>query len=410
MKHELLKLLTAACACAAVAVVVATAGAPRSQDRHDFSGSLPTLDAVSRPTPASTPEETVEQVSENTNIKVLMGMPESQLLYTMESFETALGVPCTYCHLKKDSRVDFAADDKKPKLTARTMIKMVLELNKNNFRGEASVSCYTCHRGQISPQGFAAFPLPSPKPLPGTANAGTVAPLRATPLLPTAEDILNKYVAALGGERAIERLKSRTARGTILQPNGITASFELYQEAPDRFYQVITTAQGTTERGFNGKVGWQKNARGVFELSGLTLGDLADYREANGLLSLIRLKERLASIRVIGKDKIDEREVYVLSGTTTDRGSERLFFDVETGLLRRRMIYIPTMLGVIPRQIDVGDYREIDGIKFPFSWQLNTINFGAAVTARKFTDMSINGRVDESKFDMPSTKSSGPVP
>jgi hypothetical protein len=238
----------------------------------------------------------------------------------------------------------------------------------------------------------------------------TAASPSPTSELPSGEAILDKYVAALGGEQAIARLKSRTARGVIVQPNGQTATFELYQATPDHFYQVITSAQGTGERGFNAKVGWQKNARGVFELSGLTLGDLADYREANGLFSLIRLKERLRNIRVSGKGKIDDREVYVLSGATADGGSERLFFDVETGLLRRRMIYIRTMLGVIPRQIDVGDYREVDGIKFPFVWQLNTINFGAAVTMRKFTDMSVNVPVDDSKFEMPASKPSKPVP
>lgn len=413
MEHGRPKFILIVCACAAVVVAVSGARSSKSRDRQDWSSMLSTAGVASRTeahaTPASTPEQTVEQCAENTNIKVLMGMPESQLLYTMESFETALGVPCTYCHLKKDGQVDFAADDKKAKLTARGMIKMVRDLNKNTFRGEPAVSCYTCHHGQISPQGFAALPLPPPPPRPSPGVAGvTVA--SPSPSLPTAADIFNKYIAALGGEQAIERLKSRTARGTILQPNGTTAKFDLYQEAPDRFYQVITTAQAITERGFNGKVGWQKGPRGLIELSGLTLGDLADFREANGLFSLIRLKERFTSVSVSGKDKVDDREVYVLTGTTTDGGTERLFFDVETGLLRRRTIYIPTMLGVIPRQIDVGDYREIDGIKFPFVWQLNTINFAAAVTERRFTDMSVNAPVDESRFDMPSKKSSSPVP
>jgi photosynthetic reaction center cytochrome c subunit len=415
MKRGRPKFILIASTCAAVVVVVSGARLSKSRDRQDWSVMLSTVRFASRTeahaTAAATPEQTVEQCAENTNIKVLMGMPESQLLYTMESFETALGVPCTYCHLKKDGQVDLAADDKKAKLTARSMIKMVLELNKNTFRGEPAVSCYSCHHGQVLPQGFAALPLPPlpPRPLPGVSSVAAASP-SLTPSLPTADDLFNKYIAALGGEQGIERLKSRIARGTILQPNGITGTFELYQEAPDRFYQTITTPQATTERGFNGKVGWQKNARGLVELSGLTLGDLADYREANSLFSLIRLKERLTNIRVSGKDKIDEREVYVLSGTTTDGGSERLFFDVETGLLRRRMIYISTMLGVIPRQIDVGDYREIGGIKFPFLWQLNTINFGAAVTVRRFTDMVLNTPVDASKFDMPSNKASRPVP
>ena len=412
MRPNLLKLILLVCACAAVVVVVAGARSPNSLDRQEGRSFSPVA-VASRPTARATPqstEQTVEQVAENKNIKVLMRMPESQLLYTMESFETALGVPCTYCHLKKDNQVDFAADDKKAKLTARAMIKMVLDLNQNTFRGEPAVSCYTCHRGRTSPQGFAALPLPSPKTPTPPASASTVASPSATPLLPTADDIFNRYIAALGGEGAIEQLKTRTASGTILSPNGVTANFELYQAAPDRFYQVVTSPQATGERGYNGRVGWQKNARGVIELSGLTLGDLADYREANGLFSLIRLKEPFASVRVSGKEKIDDREVYVLSGPTTDGGRERLFFDVETGLLRRRIIYIHTVLGVIPRQIDVGDYREVGGIKFPFTWELNTINFGAAVTRRKFTDMTVNTPVDESKFDMPAIQSSTPAP
>jgi len=318
-----------------------------------------------------------------------------------------MGRRCNFCHVNNNGQWDYAADDKPEKNTAREMIKLVLDVNKTTARLDLDpVSCYTCHRGRTSPQSLPALPLPLPSP-PGNPAAGaaggaathTVQPQASpTPALPAADDIFNKYLTTVGGQQAIDKLKSRVAKGTLVQANGNTLQFELYQVAPDKFYQLVTTPQGTFERGFNGTVGWEKTARGVRELTG---SQLADLRAANNLFGLIKLKDQFTRTRVTGKDKIGDREVYVINGTMTDGKRQRLFFDVETGLLLRRITYTPTMIGVLPEQVDLEDYRDVDGIKFPFIARTSSIEVGNPVSTRKFAEVKLNAQIDESKFNMP---------
>ena len=82
---------------------------------------------------------------------MLNGLPQSQLIPVMNFMSASLGVRCTYCHMNKDGKWDFVSDEKPEKNTAREMIKMVLAVNKDTFRGNTEVSCYTCHRGRTNP-------------------------------------------------------------------------------------------------------------------------------------------------------------------------------------------------------------------------------------------------------------------
>ena len=187
-------------------------------------------------------------------------------------------------------------------------------------------------------------------------------------------------------------------KGTFIQSNGNALPFEIFQLAPDRFYQIVTTPQGTIERGFNGTVGWEKSPRGVRELTGV---DLAQLRDANNLFRQIKLKEQFTRTRVSGKDKIGDRDVYVVNATVADDKRERLFFDAESGLLLRRIAYTTTMIGIIPDQVDFEDYRDVDGVKFPFTARISLTEPGNPVSTRRFTEIRMNAAVDESKFNMP---------
>ncbi len=75
-----------------------------------------------------------------------------------------------------------------------------------------------------------------------------------------------------------------------------------------------------------------------------------------------------------GTDKINDREVYVLRGATADNKRHRLYFDRETGWLLRRVITTPTVLANIPEQIDFENYREVDGMKLPFTIRITSID------------------------------------
>jgi len=154
MKLNILRLLIFALAGASAVLVITNVRAQKSSlAQHDFVASLSTLGiAVPSQTPAApaaAQEQTVEQVQKN--IKVLNGMPQSQLIPAMNFFAASLGVRCNYCHVNNNGQWDYASDEKEEKATARTMIKLVLDTNKNTFHGNPQVSCWTCHRGRTSP-------------------------------------------------------------------------------------------------------------------------------------------------------------------------------------------------------------------------------------------------------------------
>src|ERR1043165_8529400 len=354
----------------------------------------------------SPPEKTVEQLQKN--IKVLTGMPESQLIPVMNFFSASMGRRCNFCHVNNQGQWDYASDAKPEKAAAREMVKLVLDINKTTERLKLDpVSCYTCHRGRTSPQSIPTLPLPLPSPPPGGAGGPTPgaspqaspqASPSPTPALPSADEIFSKYAAAVGGQTAIDKLKSRTAKGTVTQANGSSFQFELTQAAPDKFYLLVTTQQGTIERGFNGQVGWEKTARGVREISG---AELINFKAANGLFSLLKLKEQYSRPPRVRKDKLGDRDVYIVDGTTTENRGIRLYFDATSGLLLRRTTTMSTIVGIIPDQVDLEDYREADGLKFPFIARAATIEAGNPTSTRTFTELKLNVPVDESKFNMP---------
>jgi hypothetical protein len=395
MKQTILKLAVLSLLLGASLTILINRSAARGA--HNWNSNSPSF--------AAAQEKTVEQVQKN--IKVLTGMPQSQLIPVMNFFAASMGRRCNFCHVNRNGQWDYAADEKPEKNQAREMIKMVMDVNKTTFKGSVSVSCYTCHRGRNQPLSVPPLPLPQPSPAagnpagpggPAPGTPGAQATPSPTPALPSADDILNKYIAAIGGQAAIDKLTSRTAKGTIAQANGNSFQFELYQAAPDKFYLMVTTPQGPFERGYNGQVGWEKNARGVRELSG---GELANFKVANSLFGLIKLKEQYSRPPRVRRDQVGDRDVFVLDGTTTDDKRMRLYFDAITGLLLRRVTTTQSMIGLIPDQIDLEDYRAVDGVKFPFTGRAAGLEVGNPTSTRTFTEIKLNARVDDSKFSMP---------
>jgi len=345
-------------------------------------------------------EQTVEQVQKN--ILVLNGLPASQLVPVMNYMASSLGVKCTYCHVKNGDKWDFVSDAKPEKGTAREMIKMVQGINKGNFKGNPAVSCFTCHRGNHEPVRTPTLPVAEPTPVAERSPAAG-APTEARP---TADQILAKYTEALGGAAVIEKLKTRSMKGTWIASNGITLGYEVYQTAPDKIYTVLNTPkQGVIERGFDGQIGWENSQRGLRDLHNQELIILKRYPD---LFKDIKLQGQFTRLGFGGKDKIEGKDVYVLRGLGIDGRGERLYFDVQTGLLVRRITTTTTIVGLIPEQVDYEDYRDVDGMKIPFTIRTTFIDSFYNST-RKFTEIKLNVPVDETKFKKPPAPAPSPA-
>lgn len=323
------------------------------------------------------------------NIQVLQGLPESQLFPLMNFVATSLGVRCDYCHVRKgetyyNGNWVWESDEKPKKLIGRRMIKMVLDINRTNFDGANSVTCYTCHRGNTV---IARLPpLPPHDPGPRTEAA-----------LPTVDQVLAKYVAAVGGKDAASKFKTTVIKGTIERSENRNAQLEVTLKDGDKYLVTQTSPQGVSTLGVNGEGAWARSSAGARRLSGRALEQ--SKRTAALYYAPIKILDEPAQMKVAGTEKIGDREAYVLAITIDPNSTRRLFFDTQTGLLLREQTTTRTMLVPLPDQVDFEDYRDVDGIKLPFI--IRTSDAAPySTTTRRLTDIKHNVAVDDNIFNL----------
>jgi hypothetical protein len=267
----------------------------------------------------------VEQTKKN--IKVLTGLPSSQLIPVMAFISNSLGVTCSHCHTDK-----WEADEKPAKETARKMLVMMRGINAQNFGGEPRVTCQTCHQGHVKPS---SIPL--------LANAGWNQPAAPPkPSLPAADEVLARYIKAIGGEEAVQAATGRRGRGEVTRMNGRTApvsnTFTITQELPQKV-SIDTELSYPPEAN----------------------------REVGGHFYRVRaLRSLYTSFAVTGIETIRGRSAYVVEATPKSGRPERLYFDRESGLLLRRALELATPVGILPSEYDFDDYRDAGGVKAPF--------------------------------------------
>ncbi len=413
MKLHVLRVLIVGLSCVCAIILIANLRAPEAAGNgKDFA---PLYDALGMPQPAQTPapaaqEKTIAQEGREKNVKLLGDLPVSQFIPVMNYFAASVGRRCNYCHVNNQGQWDYASDAKPEKNTAREMIKLVLDTNNRLTTLKLDpISCYTCHRGRNSPQSIPVLPLPTPAPPPGgprgPAGQGPAAQPQSSPTprpTPTpAEELIQKYVNAIGGEAAIDKIKSRTMTGTVSTASGINGTYEMGQVAPDKGYEVFVTPQLTIRRALTAAGAWEQTPQGVREITG---PEFARARALMQVFSYLKLKEQYTRLRTAGRDKIGDRDAYVVLATRGENDTERLYFEVETGLLLRRTTYLRTIVGVIPEQTDFEDYRDVDGVKMPFTIRVSPIDAGNPYVIRKITEIKVNVPVDESKFNKPAAK------
>lgn len=236
----------------------------------------------------------------------------------------------------------------------------------------------------------------TPAAAPKTDAAG--APPAVAPLpLPTAQEILNRYAAVVGGEAAWAKVHSRASKGTIeLEGMNVTGTFEANEEAPNKSWVLVSLPGiGDFLQVCDGTSAWSNDPQSGFrELAGEELEDAR--REANFYLP-IRLAGAYASLAVKTKDKIDDRDVYLVEATPAIGSKQTLAFDVQTGFLVHRSGVQMTAEGKLPVELALDDYKDVDGIKMPYTIR----QFSPASFVIRVAQVNQNVAIDEKKFVKP---------
>ena len=351
-------------------------------------------------------DKPVEQVRQN--IQVLNGMPSSQLLPVMHFMRTSLGVRCDYCHVAENGK--YWMDSKPAKETARRMLRMVFDINKNNFGGRPVVTCNSCHRGSTRPL---ATPAIGQGAFPDTTRDSEV---RTTPPpLPTADELFERYRKAIGGDAALSTIRTRYTRATSLRSKVINSGtpkaaavnrgeswvVETYQKAPEKFLAVVTTPNEVIYQAYNGKSGWIKSSAGEREM---TAAEVEGIRRQASLHKDLSLKNQYSRMEVVGREKIGQRDTFVVEALSLNDKTERLYFDANTGLLARRVVLSKLTIGLDPEQTDYEDYRRVGQSWLPFTVRVSYLDDNHYGTTRKVHVVKQNLPIDDSKFEFPSKK------
>ncbi len=340
--------------------------------------------------------KTAEQVFKN--IQVLKGIPADQITPTMRVIARDLGVTCNYCHDEEDR----AKDGLEPKDTARKMIVMMRDINNASFAGRTEVTCMTCHNGHSDPVN-----LPNLPPF----SVAVIGPGDDTkpPALPTVDQILAKYVQALGGEQALRKVSSMVITGTRQNytPPGtpVPPAFpiERYSKAPNLNVVIGHPANAVIGDGFDGATAWTQDAAGrVTQLAGNTANRAR--READ-FYPALNMKQQYQRLAVRDVEKIGDRDAYVVVAVPQGESPERFYFDVQSVLLLRHQAVSPSAVGNVPIATDYENYRNAgNGVKVPFMVHIvgPTRPDCATITVNK---VQLNAAVDSSKFAKPDSKS-----
>jgi hypothetical protein len=365
------------------------------------------------------------------NIQMLTDVPADQLDLTMRYIVAATGIQCAGCHVVDATTGELQPekDDKAGKKTARQMMNMVKTINAGDFG--ARVSCGTCHAGRNQPAGLVTATMLTTEQIaaaaqaaaaiaaarqggpgagaPGTAGgpgaaaqAGAAGRGAQPPAVPV-DDVLAKYVDALGGRAAIEKLQALVITGTVTNRSAQSAAFTI-EEKGNKYRESTQSQPDAMTRAFDGTAGWEQVGSRV---ASLDLFPLQQTLRAADLGLALSMKDKYPSLASGRAMRIPAATaggapvtVNVLQGSSAQYVTEQFMFDATSGLLVRRIARTATGLrGQLVEQFDYSDYRVVAGVKLPF--QITRSNWNTFDTF-KVTDIKANTTIADTRFAKPS--------
>jgi photosynthetic reaction center cytochrome c subunit len=336
------------------------------------------------------------------NVQALKGIGVDDFMLTMGMMSAAVGSDCVGCHPSAGTdSVDWAVDTPR-KRTARRMVQMVTALNRDNFNGRQVVTCWSCHRGRDRP-----VTTPTLDAVYGPPNEDADDVLPQAQGVPSVDQVLGKYVQAIGGAESVARVTSFVATGKSVGYKGFGGggAVTLSAQAPDKRATHISFPEypdrGVSVRTYDGRAGWIATPLAVvpkYELS----GSERDGARLDAMLSFpSQIKTALTNLRVGPPSTINDKDVTVLQGNGPNGTLATLYFDDASGLLVRMVRHGRSPIGRVPTQVDYTDYRDAGGIKFPFRWTFAWLdgrdNF-------EFADVKLNVPIAAATFGEPNVR------
>ena len=223
----------------------------------------------------------------------------------------------------------------------------------------------------------------------------------------TADEIIEKHLAATGGRAALGKLTSRVLSGTITisTPAGeFSGPIEVTNQAPNKSRTLINldlsgvgVGKITIDQRFDGVTGYAIDTlQGNRDITG---DQLEIMRSGVFPTPLLNYKENGITAELTGKEKINDRDVYAILLKLKTGPPITQYFDATTYSLLRQVVKanIPP-LGEFEQTTDFSDEREVDGVKVSHKLTATSAAQNFTVTIDK---VQHNGTIDAALFSKP---------
>jgi len=201
-------------------------------------------------------------------------------------------------------------------------------------------------------------------------------------------------VDALGGRAAVEKLETIVVSGTLTNRASQNLPFTIEQKRSGKYRESVQS-QPPVVRAGDGTTGWLQTGERVQTIGEFRLAEATRLADLGLPLSI---KEKYRNLRGVRPPQIDGKSTIAIAGDLSRDVTETLIFDPATGLLLRRAIVTKTPVGNLAEQVDYSDYRDVAGVKLPFTilrktWEAND--------TFKIVDVKPNAQVADARFVKP---------
>src|SRR5467141_3529427 len=209
-----------------------------------------------------------------------------------------------------------------------------------------------------------------------------------------ARKIVEQYVKAAGGGKALSRIQTLTLEGAFTSDDGKSGTYTLDTKLPNRYYSELLVGEKNVIEAYNGKSAWHQNPAGELGTlvgpEGIQLEAAAQYYNSR----LLNLKKNKITLALVGHAQVRGKDALQLEVTTATGVKRQVFFDAQTHLIAKEAATV----GGVGEEILYDDYRTVDGVKLPHKIELHRANDKYNIEVSRAV---INGTVGERMFDFP---------
>jgi hypothetical protein len=198
-----------------------------------------------------------------------------------------------------------------------------------------------------------------------SASSTSTTAAEATNSSPTVEQIIERYIQALGGAQALSSVQTVEAKGSFQMPeSGMSGTVIGYFKAPNQFAMVLKSNDGGgVIRLFDGQRGWERtlSPEAGTQTRELRAMELQQLKLSSNILAVLKFRDLYPRLTLKGTQKLEDKDAYVIEAVSILGRPETLYFDVQTGFLSRKDFAEFSSRGERRAETYLEDYKAIPG-------------------------------------------------